>query len=168
MDPLCPQPADPRWLAFCRAFTPWALAHGARTSLTQARTSRSISPGCARRRAHQRHLGASIGHAQNGRFRKSVRSSFGKLACGPTGHAGACLSTQELQVQTLSPKSYIHVRDGSVVVSAQTKELRAGQYALDSRYVCARFLTPYFAQFVTDITPAAAGAHPSDSVAVQA
>ena len=38
MDPLCPQPADPRWLAFCRAFTPWALAHGARTSLTQART----------------------------------------------------------------------------------------------------------------------------------
>ena len=32
---------------------------------------------------------------------------------------------------------------------AQTKELRAGQYALDSRYVRARFLTPYYAQFVT-------------------
>ena len=36
-------------------------------------------------------------------------------------------------------------------MSAQTKELRAGQYALDSRYVRARFLTPYFAQFVTSV-----------------
>jgi hypothetical protein len=37
MDPLCGAPDDARWLAFCRAFTPWALARGARTSLTQAR-----------------------------------------------------------------------------------------------------------------------------------
>lgn len=37
MDPVCADPTDPRWLEFCRAFTPWALARGARTSLTQAR-----------------------------------------------------------------------------------------------------------------------------------
>ena len=37
MDPTCAQPTDPRWLEFCAALTPWALAHGARTSLTQAR-----------------------------------------------------------------------------------------------------------------------------------
>ncbi|KAK9827963.1 hypothetical protein WJX81_002293 [Elliptochloris bilobata] len=67
LDPTCGQPTDPRWLEFCRAFTPWALAHGARTSPTQ------------------------------------------------------------------------------------TKELLPGQYALDSRYVRARFLTPYFAQFVTEL-----------------
>jgi hypothetical protein len=34
---------------------------------------------------------------------------------------------------------------------AQTKELARGQYRLDSRYARARFTTPYFAQFLTDI-----------------
>ena len=50
---------------------------------------------------------------------------------------------------------------------AQTKELRAGQYALDSRYERARFLTPYSAQFVTNVkegAEVAAGA-PEDTVA---
>ena len=41
--------------------------------------------------------------------------------------------------------------DAFVVVRAQSKELQPGQYALDSRYVRARFLTPYFAQFVTHV-----------------
>ena len=35
------------------------------------------------------------------------------------------------------------------IVRAQTKELQPGQYVLDSRCVRARFLTPYYAQFVT-------------------
>ncbi|KAK9840823.1 hypothetical protein WJX81_007418 [Elliptochloris bilobata] len=35
LDPTCGQPTNPRWLEFCRAFMPWALAHGARTSPTQ-------------------------------------------------------------------------------------------------------------------------------------
>ena len=38
MDPTCAQPNDPRWLEFCCALTPWALATSARTSLAQART----------------------------------------------------------------------------------------------------------------------------------
>ncbi len=37
MDPLCADPTNAHWLEYCRKFTRWALAHGARTSLTQAR-----------------------------------------------------------------------------------------------------------------------------------
>ena len=37
MDPLCADPTNAHWLEYCREFTKWALAHGARTSLTQAR-----------------------------------------------------------------------------------------------------------------------------------
>ena len=71
-------------------------------------------------------------------------------------------------MHVLSPKPHILTLEVFVVVGVQTKELRAGEYALDSRYVRARFLTPYFAQFVTDIAPAATGAHLGDSAAVQA
>ena len=48
-------------------------------------------------------------------------------------------------------------------MTVQTKELEPGQYCLDRRYARARFTTPYFAQFLTDVkqgaqapTPAAA------------
>lgn len=37
MDPLCADPTNAHWLEYCREFTKWAIAHGARTSLTQAR-----------------------------------------------------------------------------------------------------------------------------------
>lgn len=41
---------------------------------------------------------------------------------------------------------------------AQTKELARGQYRLDSRYARARFTTPYFAQFLTDMKEGAEAA----------
>ena len=47
-----------------------------------------------------------------------------------------------------------------VGASVQTKELRAGQYALDSRYVRARFLTPYYVQFVTALKEGAEAPNP--------
>ena len=54
LDPTYAQPTDPRWLEFCRALTPWALARGARTSPTQvlpqtllpARAVKSIAIHC--------------------------------------------------------------------------------------------------------------------------
>ena len=87
MDPLCAQPADPRWLAFCRAFTPWALAHGARTSLTQARTRLNPvhSPGRPRRRTHQLRLGACVGRAD----------ALMHSVC-PVPRSVMCLPTKEL------------------------------------------------------------------------
>ena len=85
--------------------------------------------------------------------------------CKQATTAVACAQTKELLKQKPS-KPWKQAT--TAAACAQTKELRAGQYALDSRYVRARFLTPYFAQFVTHVEEGAEGAHPGGSTAVQA
>ena len=74
-------------------------------------------------------------------------------ASGVCEHATSPLCVHEKQ-EALQVKTYTRRLEPSmrvVMMCAQSKELQAGQYVLDSRYVRARFLSPYFAQFVTNV-----------------